>query len=224
MAAGPWPEGVIQLRSTRGAYAYVVAARETDADDGSSPPTGPVLIDTGLPGRAKAILAELRQHDVPTLSDIVVSHGDVDHIGNLAALVEATGARAWLPKGDRPYIMEGRPRPGVKRLIGAIVHVRPPAAAADLIGGDRVGPLVVIATPGHSPGHLAFAGPGFLAVGDALASVRGKIVPSHGLLAWDSAEAAASATRILAGYRGWILPAHQEPFWYEDPRRASAPA
>lgn len=226
---GPWPNGLSKLECTRGAYAYLVrggaggrADGEGDGPDAAAS-SDAVLIDTGLPGRAAAVLAELARLGVTRLGDIVVSHGDVDHVGNAAELAERTGARLWLPRGDRPYVMDGRPRPGIKRLVGAVVRVRVPAAALDLSGGERVGPLVAIDSPGHTPGHLAFAGPGFLAVGDALTLSRGRVLPSRGLMAWDAAKAAASATRLLAGYRGWVLPSHQEPAWYDAAAAGAGP-
>jgi len=215
MAAMPWPERVVKLESTRGAYAYLVRGTP-DSGDGAAMDS--VLIDTGLPGRARRILDEIARLGGGVLGQIVVTHGDIDHIGNLAALAAATGASVFVPAGDRGYIMEGRARPGLKRLVGAIVRTRPPLSAQDLRGGDRVGPLVAVDSPGHTPGHMAYAGPGFVAVGDALTIRDGRIRPSSGLMAWDSAMARASADKLLAGYRGWVLPAHQEPVFYAGPR------
>jgi glyoxylase-like metal-dependent hydrolase (beta-lactamase superfamily II) len=227
MAARPWPDIVTKLQSTRGAYAYLVRGAAVGPAEGDEEPQGPaavdeaVLIDTGFPGRAPAILAELERLGLRRLAHIVITHGDVDHVGNAAELQERTGAELWLPRGDRPFVMDHKARPGIKRLVGAIIRVKVPAAARDLEGRERVGPLVAIPSPGHTPGHMAFAGPGFLAVGDALTLSGGRVVPSRGLFAWDAAKAADSATRLLAGYHGWVLPAHQEPAWFdaEGPRR-----
>ena len=218
MSAMPWPERVVKLESTRGAYAYLVRGAVGD-DAGAA--TGAVLIDTGLPGRARRILDEIAALGGETVQHIVVTHGDVDHVGNLAEIAAATGASVFVPAGDRGYIMDGRPRPGLKRLVGAIVRTRPPASAEDLRGGDRVGPLVAIDSPGHTPGHIAYAGPGFVAVGDALTIREGRPVPSRGVMAWDAQMARASADKLLAGYRGWVLPAHQEPIFYDGQGRAA---
>lgn len=201
-----FPPGVHKLASTRGAYAYLVVGEASGAGSSAA-----VLIDTGLPGRAAAILSELAALGVGVLSDIVLTHGDVDHMGNFARLLRATGARGWIPAGDRPYILGLRPRPGVKRVVGAVVHAEVPAAAEDLYDGDCIGRLVAVASPGHTPGHLAFRGPGFLAVGDALTFRAGRVVPSGGLMAWNASLARESASRLLGGFTGWVLPAHGEP-------------
>ncbi len=208
-----FPEGVHKLASTRGAYAYLVEGRDPDGGPGS--PRLSVLIDTGFPGRAARILVELESLGVKHLDHIVVTHGDVDHTGNLERMMRETGARAWIPAGERPYIMGVKPRPGIKRLVGALVRVAVPDSVDDLSDGDRVGPLEALATPGHTPGHLAFRGLGFLAVGDALTVRNGRMVPSSGLMAWNAQLARESAEHLLAGFYGWILPAHGEPARYD---------
>lgn len=207
-------ERVVRLESTRGAYAYLVRAAADSGDAG----VGAVLIDTGLPGRARRILDEIAQAG-ERVTHIVITHGDVDHVGNLAEVADATGAQVFVPAGDRPYILEGRARPGIKRLVGAIVRVSAPASARDVRGGDRIGPVVAVDSPGHTPGHVAYAGPGFLAVGDALTIRQGRVVPSSGFMAWDGHASRRSAEKLLAGYRGWVLPAHQEPVWYDGQTR-----
>jgi len=211
MADARWPAHVTKLESTRGAYAYLV--------EGTGPGQAAVLVDTGLPGRAGRILAEIDRRHASRPADIVVTHGDVDHVGNLAELAVMTGARVWVPAADRAYVVDGAPRPGVKRLVGALVRTRAPQGADTLVDGTRVGTLTAVATPGHTPGHMAFCGDGFVLVGDALTIARGRIRPSRGLMAWDSALAARSAHGLLTGFRGWVLASHAEPVWYEDRRR-----
>ncbi|MCY0877668.1 MAG: MBL fold metallo-hydrolase [Firmicutes bacterium] len=192
------------LESTRGSYAYWMASAD-----------GNILIDTSLPGRASAIQRELETHQA-TVAHILITHYDVDHIGNLAALAQWSQAQVWLPAGDVPYIVGERPRPGVKRYIARVMKAEVPRSYAMLHAGDAVGPLTAIASPGHTPGHLAFRGPGMLFVGDALAVRRGRPLPPARWLNWRHGLARQSADALLSGFvEGWLLPAHGEPLYWQ---------
>ncbi len=108
--------GVHLLKSTKDSYVYLVLGDE------------PILIDTCVPGRSAAILAELETLGLkPTdIAHILLTHHDVDHIGNARALQRATGVKLWAPQEDLPYILGQRNRPGVKRLIQTFVKVEVP--------------------------------------------------------------------------------------------------
>jgi glyoxylase-like metal-dependent hydrolase (beta-lactamase superfamily II) len=187
------------LDSTRGSYAYLV-------EDASHA----ILVDAGFTGKGPAILAELKGAG-KTLTDIVITHYDVDHVGSLKALEDAGDVRIRLPADDAPYILGEKPRPGIKRLIGAVVRAAPPARWTPIRGGERVGPLTAVASAGHTPGHLAYQGPGFLLVGDAITTRGGGAGPSPAMLAWNAKLMRTTAAGLLSGFRGWILPAHGEP-------------
>src|SRR4051812_44722012 len=59
--------------------------------------------------------------------------------------------------------------PELKRETGAPVAAAAfPGADVALADGDRFGPLRVVATPGHSPDHLAFVTGGACLTGDAV--------------------------------------------------------
>ncbi len=194
--------GVYQLISTRGSYVYLV----TDPV--------PILIDTGFPGRGKAIVQELQTIglSVTEIQHIVITHYDVDHIGNLAYLAEQSKALVWWPQVDEPYILGDKLRPGIKRFIAKWVKTALPDHYRSISEGDHVGSLTAISSPGHTPGHLAYAGPGFIAVGDALVTKKGRIKPSPRILSWDFGETRQSARKLLERGQGlWILPAHGEP-------------
>jgi glyoxylase-like metal-dependent hydrolase (beta-lactamase superfamily II) len=55
-----------------------------------------------------------------------------------------------------------------QRLGGVPVHAAQLAGAQRIAGGDRVGPFEVVATPGHSPDHLAFIAQRACFTGDAV--------------------------------------------------------
>src|SRR5690242_20285468 len=134
------------LQSTNGSYVYLILGEE------------PILIDTSLPGRAPAILKELETLGLkPTdLAHILLTHHDVDHIGNAKALQQESGAKLWAPQEDLPYILGQRNREGLKRLIQAFVKVETPQIDATYAPGQRIGGIEIIPTPGHTPGHVSF--------------------------------------------------------------------
>jgi glyoxylase-like metal-dependent hydrolase (beta-lactamase superfamily II) len=77
-----------------------------------------------------------------------------------------------------------------------------------LAAGDRVGSLEVVASPGHTPGHLAFLDTrdGTLIAGDALSTVGGVATPAKAhlrfplpyLATWHRPTALASARALRA--------------------------
>lgn len=103
------------------------------AHDGPSGTT--VVVD---PGEAAPVLAALAERGWRA-DAIWITHWHPDHVGGLAAVKAETGAEAWGPAAEAARI------PGLDHLV------------AD---GDRVraGPIeaAVIATPGHTAGHVAF--------------------------------------------------------------------
>ena len=179
-----------------------------------------VLVDTGLPARyladplgvgreegldafghvvsmtrdnlpaAQLALAGFEPDDV---TDLVVTHGDIDHVGDLAGFPAAT-------------IIVGRAELelGPPRYFGALRPVAWPAARRyHLVDGDeQLFPgLVLLLTPGHSPGHLSLlvrlpgTGPLLLA-GDAI-SRPAELETGHNGGAWNQELARESAARLV---------------------------
>src|SRR3954452_21840022 len=85
---------------------------------------------------------------------ILVTHTHFDHIGAVAPVAKATGARVYCPKLEVPLladIMSYVPWPG----FGPFESYD---ADATVQGGERLSlggfDVEVIFTPGHSPGHV----------------------------------------------------------------------
>lgn len=104
---------------------------------------------------ATAILAAVGERDVVA---ILLTHAHDDHIGAALQLAETTEAEVWLHPEDR--------------MLWDVVHdAAPDGELAEgqrfAVGGDE---LVVLHTPGHSPGAVCFALPGLHRVftGDTL--------------------------------------------------------
>ncbi|WP_308722262.1 MBL fold metallo-hydrolase [Paenibacillus polysaccharolyticus] len=136
---------------------------------------GYTLVDTGMIGQFAELQSALEELNVP-LSDIkrvIVTHQDIDHIGNLGALLDAIpGLEVWAHADEIPYLTGAKPlikfTPERRAMLPA-----PVLALADqllmqlpeinisraLADGDILplqGGTQVIHTPGHTPGHLCF--------------------------------------------------------------------
>jgi len=119
---------------------------------------GLTLIDTMLGGSADKIIAAAEASGAPIVR-IVLTHAHGDHVGSLDAL------RQRLPEAE--VIISTREA----RLLAKDMTLDPDEPQEKLRGGypgaktkpdrtvdagHRVGSLEVIATPGHTPGHVAF--------------------------------------------------------------------
>jgi glyoxylase-like metal-dependent hydrolase (beta-lactamase superfamily II) len=128
------------------------------------------LIDTGTPGGAGRIAATLERlgRTARDVGRIIVTHRHADHAGSAAELVCLTGAEVHVSPADAPYLREGReqPRPQPATPLGRalVPYVRralpwklaPVAEVREtLVDGARVGPFTVVATPGHTAGHVS---------------------------------------------------------------------
>jgi hydroxyacylglutathione hydrolase len=119
------------------------------------------IVDPGDdPTELRAELARL----ATTPGGILVTHTDIDHIGGVGALAEASGAEVWAPAGEVEDLRSGTARGGVP--------VTPHDPAHTVTGGDQITvagiAFDVIDVPGHSLGHVAFHSAGELFVGDLL--------------------------------------------------------
>lgn len=124
-----------------------------------------VFIDPG--DEAPRLLEALRASDA-TLDAIWVTHGHVDHVGGIAAILRTHQVPVHLHPADLP-LYRAAAEHGV--LFGATVE-QPPDPEREFADGERlrVGSLefVVMHAPGHAPGHVVIHGNGVAFVGDCL--------------------------------------------------------
>jgi len=124
-------------------------------------PAGHVLIDSGPAEAADLVLANIRRLGLSprAIKWILASHSHFDHVGGLARLKAATGARvAALPVQARE-LASGEPQRDDPQF-GAIKGFAPikvdrilPDGVPLLIGGNRV---TGFATPGHTAGSTTW--------------------------------------------------------------------
>lgn len=153
---------------------------------------GLVLIDTGYPNSADKILGLVAEvgHQPQDIKQIVITHAHPDHIGSLAPLKRATGARVLVHGLDAPIVRAGTgsrkiyPSPGLLSQIMFRLFIRNPPVLEpvevdhELVDGEELpiaGGIRVYHTPGHSVGQVAMLWPrhNVLFVGDACANMFG---------------------------------------------------
>lgn len=199
-------DSVYALDSTKGNYAYIILGEE------------PILIDTGRPGQGKGILKELKSMDIEPedIKHILITHHDIDHIGNLALLEKKTGANIWISEKDIPYIHGIKNREGIKRLIPFIMRIEKPKNVNPYPKEQKLGDIKVVSTPGHTPGHVCLLYKDILFVGDLIMTSKGRIKPmmsfrNFSFLNWDTDLSLESARKIADLPFKWVCPAHGEP-------------
>ncbi|WP_423406819.1 MBL fold metallo-hydrolase [Heyndrickxia sp. MSNUG] len=163
-------EGVEMLNLSLKAFGDDGVFNPTLLRDGQSA----ILIDTGLPGQIGEIKKELDRVGMPfeSLTAIILTHQDIDHIGNIDLILNELKIDVYAHQLDIPYI-EGE-KPLLKTDPSKIsaeewealpdpmkqIYLNPPKATITkaLNDGDELpfcGGIQVIHTPGHTPGHIS---------------------------------------------------------------------
>ncbi len=143
-------EGAFHLPTRAGANTYLVKGRE-----------GLVLIDPGLRLNLNHVARTMVQHGLSPyhVTDVLLTHYDIDHAGSAAEWVRRTGARVWIGEADAAILRGLAPVPNTPfRRALALPGLPKLPAGADLVRGDSeiAEGIRAVPTPGHTPGHVAF--------------------------------------------------------------------
>lgn len=190
LAPGVWQVPLLPLQ---GLNAYLV---------------GDVVVDAGLPSSERRLLDALAGRQ---LTAHVLTHAHPDHQGATAALCEARSIPLWCGARDRdaaerasfagPFRGPRRPLFQAAERIGGPGH----PVARTLREGDAVADFEVIATPGHTPGHISLwrASDGVVILGDVAShrnplALRAGLRESSRLFTFDPDENRRSLRKIAA--------------------------
>jgi len=201
-------QNLIQITRYRFVNAFLV--REDD---------GLTLVDTTMPRAADEIIGAARSAG-GEIRRIALTHGHGDHVGSLDALKEQLGdaVEILMPQLDArihagEQVVDGKP-PGQWPKLRTSPDVR-------LTGGERIGSLEVIPTPGHTPGHVSFLDTRdrTVIVGDVFTSIGGLAVSNHfhlrfplaAMATWDKGKDRESAQKLRALEPAMLVVGHGGP-------------
>ncbi|MGZ4162205.1 MAG: MBL fold metallo-hydrolase [Neobacillus sp.] len=167
-----------------------------------------ILVDAGFPGQINDIRQCIEKAGVSfeKLNKIFITHQDIDHIGSLPIIIEESQNKidVYASAVEKPFIqgekmilkitpeaiskaLEALP-PEIPEDFRKAFQFRlenPPKAKVDHVfkEGEELpfcGGIIVINTPGHTPGHVSFyhKTSKTLIAGDALIVKDGKLFPS----------------------------------------------
>lgn len=193
---------------------------------------GPVAVDVGMDSDATDFLEGLKSVGIQPeqLRAILLTHWHNDHSAGAAFLQRTFGVRVYYSFAERPCLTRESAAGGVRGWLGKRVpeagvlvllrglleEAAPEAVAADYFVSD--GDLVeeefrVLATPGHTDGHVAYLHEPteILFCGDALAVVGKTLRLMARPVTPDLPLAEASALRCLREPVKIICPGHRSP-------------
>lgn len=155
------------------------------------------IVDTGGSGSGAGIGEALGTLGAAwtDVGHVVLTHLHPDHVGGLPEVLDmAPDAVAWAGEADIPGIAA-------------------PRTIQPLNDGDEVFGLQVIATPGHTAGHISVLDPtaGFLVAGDALNESAGMILGPNPDFSSDIDEANASVVRLAEREFETVVVGHGAP-------------
>jgi glyoxylase-like metal-dependent hydrolase (beta-lactamase superfamily II) len=137
---------------------------------------GIVAVDAGMDSEGNDVVRGIEHAfgaGPSELRAILLTHWHNDHAAGAAALKAASRAVVYYHEGDRPQLTREIVRPGLRSRValaipehgmlvlfkGLLGDAIPRAVAADTLVVDEMAiddDFVVLATPGHTPGHVAY--------------------------------------------------------------------
>ncbi|MDR0270747.1 MBL fold metallo-hydrolase [Paenibacillus sp.] len=179
------------------------------------------LVDAGMPFSVKGILKATDSLGKP-ITRILLTHAHGDHVGALDALKDTIPtAEVYISRRDQALLTgsraleEGEPQTPVRGDVPKKIRTKPDHLIMD---GDLIGSLMAVASPGHTPGHMAFLDTRskVLIAGDAFQIRGGMAVSGHmqplfpfpAMATWNKDAALASARRLTALQPTWLAVGH----------------
>lgn len=139
------------LMVSRFVYIYIIEGEEI------------CLVDSGVASSERIIIDYLREinRTPEEISSLILTHGHPDHIGAAQAIKEISGCSVASHSADKDWIENtnqqfvDRPVPGFKDLVGGPVKIDRILQDEDVLDLGEGLKLVVLHTPGHSPGSIS---------------------------------------------------------------------
>jgi glyoxylase-like metal-dependent hydrolase (beta-lactamase superfamily II) len=181
-----------------------------------------VLFDTSVPETGQLVAEAIKAagFDSATLTDIIITHQDIDHMGGTLELLKmAPKATVYAYETDAPFIegkktptklamMEGRLAAGEIDEMNAFYQMLKTGFAKSYLpvdvklkDGDILdfcGGIETVFTPGHTPGHATFylRQSRIMVCGDAANVADNQLIGSNPAMTWHAEKADQSLEKI----------------------------
>jgi len=183
-----------------------------------------IMVDTGMVGEPLLIRRLIRKLGLQphSIKAVLLTHGHIDHAGNLAWLQEWSGARVFGHADEVRHVVGNYPYTGITRWCGRLeaagrflFRYRPGRIDEFITDGLELpfwGGLRVIHLPGHSKGHCGFfsAQHNLLFSGDMFASYFFKVHKPPAILNSVPELFPASIEKVRRLAPRWIVPNHYD--------------
>lgn len=182
---------------------------------------GFILVDSGFPGQLPKVSEAIEKAGATMnkISSVILTHQDIDHIGGLPDILESSGHKIEVicHQEEKPYI-QGEKRaikltperfaqidslPEPHRKVMRWMYENFPKAPVDQVVTDgevlpHAGGIVIIHTPGHTPGHICLylKKSRTLIAGDALGVAEGKLFGPNPQHTYDMEQAVKSLQKL----------------------------
>ncbi|MGG1658113.1 MBL fold metallo-hydrolase [Brevibacillus sp. NRS-1366] len=182
-----------------------------------------ILIDCGYPDFLPLLEKAARRHGISlqSLTKVIVTHHDMDHIGSLAALKRAYPHIEIIAyELDAPYVegaktslrieqakstfndLPDEAKPQAEQFIRFLQSIEPASVDRSVHHQERLpwcGGIEIIHTPGHMPGHISLYLPTSktLISADAVVIEQGRLEIANPQYTMDLEEAIRSVQRLL---------------------------
>ena len=196
---------------------------------------GITVIDAGLPGQWRDLLAELADlgREVSDIKGVILTHGDSDHVGFAEQLRRDHGVPVYVHAADAdrakggPKPQNGKQHFGMATLGFMAYSIRKGGLRTNWLtevvpvhGGETLnlpGAPRIISLPGHSEGSIAVHVPvaDAVFVGDGLTTrhvLTGRKGPQPAPFTDEPERAIASLQALVPTGATWVLPGHGAPW------------
>lgn len=182
-----------------------------------------ILVDCGYPDFVPLLEEAANRHRVTlgSVTKVIATHHDMDHIGSLAALkrmyprIEIVshelekayidGTRQSLRLEQAESTLDALPaeaKPSAEQFIRFLRSIEPVAVDRTVSSGEKLpwcGGIEIVHTPGHMPGHISLYLPSSktLVAADAVVIEEGRLEIANPAYTLDLEEALRSVERLL---------------------------
>ena len=144
------------------------------------------MIDTGFKTKITKIINELNfiNISITSIKKILLTHGDVDHVGNLQSLIKIINPDVYANVNEIPYLAKQKHYSKIKRFFKFLLHT-PSFTNIKSLSNDSIGDIEIINTPGHTPGHVCYRYKEYLFCGDLVAVNNNQIFLMKGTMTYN---------------------------------------